>query len=261
MIIDKYKAFIFDLDGTIYLGEKLIPGAKEVITAIRSQNKPYLFLTNKPIDTRANYAKKLNRLGIATTEDNIINSSFVTAKYLKKHAPDSTSYIVGEKPLRDELEKFGLTVTESIEDVDYLIASFDRTFTYQKLDDSLQIIKQGARFIATNPDRTCPVDGGEIPDAAGMIGAIEGTTGKKVEKIMGKPSQEMLEISLDVLGMNEADKENCLIIGDRLETDIHMGQQFGLDTALVLSGVTQKSQIKPHNRPTHVLGSVNNLLT
>jgi len=257
MIIDKYQGFIFDLDGTIYLGENLIQGAKKVIETIKNKNKNYVFLTNKPLATREDYAKKLNNLGINASTENIITSSYVTAEYLKEKKPINC-YVIGEKALKKELDNVGVNVSNKIENIDYLIASFDRKFSYKKLNDALQIIKSGAKFIATNPDKTCPTENGEIPDAAGMIGAIEGTTGKKVEKILGKPSDEIVEIALQSM---DIDNKNCLMIGDRIETDILMGNNNGLATALVLSGVTNKELATSSDvKPDYILNSIADLI-
>ena len=258
-LIDDFSAFIFDLDGTIYLGDKLIKGASQVIREIKEQNKPFVFLTNKPLASREDYARKLSELGIPASAGNIITSSFVTARYLKKNSPGASCYVVGERALKEELTRAGLQVKEQTDSIDYLIASFDRDFHYDKLNDALQILKKGARFIATNPDRTCPVENGEIPDAAGMIGAIEGVTGKKVEKILGKPSREIVETALKQMG--SPDPQKSLMIGDRLETDIIMGKENNLRTALVLSGVTDRkalhnSEIKPDIVLETILGLI-----
>lgn len=247
------------MDGTIYLSDSLIKGAKEVIEYINDTKKDYVFLTNKPLATKKEYLNKLTNMGIKATIENIITSSYVTAQYLKNNSPGAKCYIIGEEALKHELIEAGLIVTNNLEEVDYLIASFDRRFNYNKLNNALQLIKKGVKFVATNPDRTCPVEGGEIPDAAGMIGAIEGTSGKKVEKIFGKPSKEIIKIALNK--MNVKDSKKCLVVGDRIETDMIMGINNGLSTALVLSGVSNKSDYANSNlKPDHILESVYDLL-
>lgn len=247
------------MDGTIYLSDSLIKGAKEVIEYINDTKKDYVFLTNKPLATKKEYLNKLTNMGIKATIENIITSSYVTAQYLKNNSPGAKCYIIGEEALKYELIEAGLIVTNNLEKVDYLIASFDRRFNYNKLNNALQLIKKGVKFVATNPDRTCPVEGGEIPDAAGMIGAIEGTSGKKVEKIFGKPSKEIIKIALNK--MNVKDSKKCLVVGDRIETDMIMGINNGLSTALVLSGVSNKSDYANSNlKPDHILESVYDLL-
>jgi HAD superfamily hydrolase (TIGR01457 family) len=237
-----FKGFIFDLDGTVYRGDSLIPGADGVIRLLREKRKKVVFLSNKPLQTREDYASKLTRLGIPTQPDEVINSTFVMTNYLKKIAPEARLFVVGEIPFIEELEKAGFKITEEPREIDYVVVAFDRTFDYKKLNIAFQAIKKfGTHFVATNPDRTCPVEGGEIPDCAGMIAAIEAVTEKKVEVIVGKPSPIMIQTVLDVMGLRP---EDCILIGDRLETDIKMGRDSGIATGIVLTGVTDEETLK-----------------
>ena len=236
-----FKGFIFDLDGTVYLSDKLIPGADRVIRLLREKGKKVVFLSNKPIQTREDYASKLTRLGIPTRPEEVINSSLVMTNYLKKIAPNAKIFVVGEVPFIEELRGAGFAITDEPKEVEYVVVAFDRTFDYRKLNISFQAIKLGAHFVATNPDRTCPVEGGEIPDCAGMIAAIEAVTQKKVEVIVGKPSPLMIQAALDVMGLRP---EDCILIGDRLETDIRMGKESGIATGIVLTGVTNEQTLK-----------------
>jgi len=238
-----FKGFIFDLDGTVYLSDNLIPGADGVIRMLRESGRKVVFLSNKPIQTREDYAAKLTRLGIPTQPDEVINSSFVMTHYLGKVAPHAKLFVVGETPFIEELKRAGFTVTDEPKEIEYVVVAFDRTFDYRKLNIAYQAIKLGAHFVATNPDRTCPVEGGEIPDCAGMIAAIEAVTGKKVEIIVGKPSPIMIQAALGVLGLRP---EDCILIGDRLETDIKMGKESGIATGIVLTGVTDEKTLKEY---------------
>jgi arabinose operon protein AraL len=236
-----FKGFIFDLDGTVYLGDALIPGADRVIGLLRKKGRRVVFLSNKPVQTREDYACKLTRLGIPTQPSEVVNSSFVMTNYLKKHVPGAGLFVIGEPPFVEELKRAGFVITEDPKEIDYVVAAFDRTFDYRKLNVAFQAIKQGAHFVATNPDRTCPVEGGEIPDCAGVIAAIEAVTTKKVEVVVGKPSPLMIEAVLEVMGLRP---EDCILIGDRLETDIRMGKESGTATGLVLTGVTDEEALK-----------------
>ena len=236
-----FKGFIFDLDGTVYLSDKLIPGADKVIGLLREKGKKVVFLSNKPIQTREDYASKLTRLGIPTRPEEVINSSLVMTNYLKKIAPNAKIFVVGEVPFIEELRGAGFTITDEPKEVEYVVVAFDRTFDYRKLNISFQAIKLGAHFVATNPDRTCPVEGGEIPDCAGMIAAIEAVTQKKVEVIVGKPSPLMIQAAMGIMGLRP---EDCILIGDRLETDIRMGKESGIATGIVLTGVTNEQTLK-----------------
>ncbi len=250
------KGVILDLDGTVYRGDDLLPGARQTIQWLRENSYPYIFISNKPLQSRADYAKKLTRLGIPTYADEIIHSSMALVSYLKDQLPGSTIFAIGEEPLLNELRP-DFKLSENIEEIDVVVASFDRTFDYKKLDIAFQAIKKGARFFATNADITCPVAGGEIPDAGAVIAAVEACTGKKVELVAGKPSPLIIEIALRKLGVPAS---SCLVVGDRLETDILMGQQASAATALILTGVTAR-EILEHSsiQPDFILETLSGL--
>jgi HAD superfamily hydrolase (TIGR01450 family) len=252
-----YRGWLFDLDGTVYLGERLIPGADVAIAAIRAAGRRVAFLSNKPLETRAEYAAELTRLGVPAAPDDVINSSLVLARYLRDRDPGAPVFVIGEPPMRDEMAAHGFEVRGD-ERVRWVVIAFDRTFDYAKLNVALQAVKGGARLIATNPDRTCPVEGGEIPDCAGMIAAVEAVTDRKVETIVGKPSPIILEVALAALGVAASE---AAIVGDRLETDMVMGRRLGLGTVLVLSGVTRGDDPRIASvAPDHVLQSIRDLV-
>jgi HAD superfamily hydrolase (TIGR01450 family) len=230
-----HRGWLFDLDGTVYLGEGLVPGAGETIAALRAAGRRVAFLSNKPLYTRMDYATKLTRLGIPTRTDEVVNSSITLARHLRTLDPGAPVFVIGEPPLIGELREHGFDVRDQ-PDVRWVVIAFDRTFDYNKLNTALQAVRRhDARLIATNPDRTCPVEGGEIPDCAGMIAAVEAVTGRRVEAVVGKPSPIILEVALEALGVEARD---CVIVGDRIETDIVMGKSLGLATVLVLTGIT-----------------------
>ena len=252
-----YRGWLFDLDGTIYLGERLIPGADATIAALRAAGRRVAFLSNKPLQTRAEYAAKLTRLGVPAAPDDVINSSLVLARYLRDRDPGAPVFVIGEPPMREEMAAHGFEVRPD-ERVRWVVIAFDRTFDYAKLNIALQAVRRGARLIATNPDRTCPVEGGEIPDCAGMIAAVEAVTDRKVEAIVGKPSPIILEVALAALGVPARD---AAIVGDRIETDIVMGRRLGLGTVLVLSGITRADDPRiAAIAPDHVVRSVRDLV-
>ncbi|MFC5604355.1 HAD-IIA family hydrolase [Sporosarcina koreensis] len=255
------KGFIFDLDGTIYLDDHIIDGAPEVIKALKARGDKVVFLTNKSIASRKEYVEKLNHMGIAVELGEVINSNYITAHYLKTvmKAKDSV-YVIGEEPLFEELANEDIKLADIPASASHVVLGWDRQFTYDKLNDAFQAWRNGAEIIATNPDRTCPVKDGEIPDCGAMIGALEGATGEPVKMITGKPSSLMAKYVLDnVLGM-EADQ--CFMVGDRLETDIKMANDAGIHSVLVLSGITTEEMVAgSEHLPELILNSVKDLIT
>jgi len=256
--IPLFPGYVLDLDGTVYLGDALLPGAKRAIETLRAAGSHIVFLSNKPLQTRADYAAKLTRLGIPTTPTEVINSSWVLARWLQDEAPGAALFVIGEPPLLAELRAAGFRLTEQPGEIEFVVASFDRTFDYRKLQIAFDAVRAGARFIATNGDRYCPTPQGGLPDAAAVIGAIEGCTGKQIEVIVGKPSPITVRAILDRL---QLPARECIIVGDRLETDVRMGQEAGMATAVVLTGVTTPELWAASEiQPDYVLRSLDELL-
>ena len=252
--MDHYAGYIFDLDGTIYLGDHAIEGAVETIHHLQSKGKKLLFLTNKTIESRENYVKKLDKFGVKIGMEQMLNPALVTIHYLQNHYPGQKVYVIGEPILKEEFLENGILFADTPEETGVVVISWDRDFHYNHLDFAYQAIKRGAEAIATHPDRTCPMPGGDVPDCGGMIGAIEGTTGKKVTMIMGKPSVMTALTALEIL---QVEAKDCLMTGDRLETDIRMGAEAGMSTALVLTGITSEADVASAEfKPTYVLPSV-----
>ena len=262
---ESIDGFIFDLDGTVYLGEGAIPGAVETIQHLRDLGKKTLFVSNKPLQPRTAYAEKLTRLGIPTDPDDVITSGYVMGYHLAQHEPDLRLYVIGEQALHDELRGHGLNILEEFtdqdansviqpHDVDAVIVAFDRTLDYRKLNTAYQALVNGAKFYATNADKTCPMPGGGIPDAGGTIAALEHMTERNLELLAGKPSRLITDVALSKLDLPP---ERCLMVGDRLETDIHMGQQAGMVTAAVLTGASTATDAHNHKPPpSYVLDSI-----
>lgn len=253
-----YDAYIFDLDGTVYLGDALLPTAGETITRLRQMGKRTLFLSNNPTHTRQAYAAKLTRLGLPTPAEDVVNSSFVMVDFLRRHLPQGRLFVVGEESLENELRQAGFILTDQAAAVDAVIASFDRTFTYRKLQIAFDAIRHGARFFATNADRYCPVPGGGEPDAAAIIAAIEACTNTTIEAVVGKPSPFMAEA---VLGLLNLPAERCIMTGDRLETDVLMGLNAGMAGALTLTGATTAATAAASTiQPTYIIHALAELI-
>ena len=261
--------FVFDLDGTVYLGEHALPGAIEALLELRRKGKRVAFVSNKPLQTRNDYAAKLSGLGFPVEADDVITSGFVLGRYLASSEPQLRLYVIGEPSLQDELRGYGLTVVDEFTEqdshqviqpyqVDAVVVAFDRSLDYRKLNTAYQALRKGARFFATNADKACPMPGGGIPDAGGTIAALEHMTGRKVELLAGKPSNLMMQVALEKLGLPA---KRCMMVGDRLETDIRMGQAAGMYTTATLTGATSRQEAEALNpAPDFIVDSLFELL-
>jgi NagD protein len=256
-MLNKYEGFIFDLDGTIYLGDQIIPRAEWVINCLKKNGKRIIFVSNKTTGTIYDYYQFLTSNGFETKEHEIINSTEITAKFLNTYHPNKKFFAIGETKFIEEIEKSGLKYSEDSNEIDIVLVTLDRTLNYLKLEIAANALDKGARFFAANIDNTCPINGGEILDAGSTISALELRTNRKLEKYFGKPSKYMMK---EVLKRLELKNNKCLIIGDRLETDIAMGNEFNIDTALVNTGVVKHSNSNGIFQPTYRLNSVVDLI-
>ncbi|BAC14677.1 L-arabinose operon protein [Oceanobacillus iheyensis HTE831] len=254
------RGFIFDLDGTIYIENQLIPGVFETVQQLIQRGDKVIYFTNKSIESIATYVQKLRALGIEVKNNQVVNSNYLVARYLEKNISlQAKVMVIGENPLIEEIEKKGIKCTWDPLETSYVIIGWDREFTYEKLNLVFQAWKKGATIIATNPDRTCPVENGEIPDCGAMIGALEGATGEKIELILGKPSVQAAQFITQEL--MQLPPEQCYMVGDRIETDIKMGIESGMHTVLVLTGITTKKMINQSQyHPEFVVDSVRDII-
>jgi NagD protein len=253
-----FAGYAFDLDGTVYLGDALLPGAGQTIAALRAAGRSVVFISNNPLRTRAQYAAKLTALGIAATEDDVVNSSAVLVRHLRATAPAARLFVIGETSVKAELTEAGFHLAEQPREVDIVVACFDRTFDYRKLQIAFDAIRAGARFVATNRDAYCPTPEGGLPDCAAIIAAVEACTGHAVEEVVGKPSPIMGRVLAERLAAPPAE---CLIVGDRLETDIALGAATGMATALVLTGATTRERARAARpQPDYILEKIAQVL-
>ena len=259
-----YDGYLFDLDGTVYLGDQLLPGAYELVTKLRELGRQTLFLTNNPTRDRQMYADKLDRLGLPTPLTHIVNPVVTMVDWLRGNARGARIYVIGEPPLVRAIENAGFELTERPELIDIVVASYDRSFDYRKLQIAFDALWQHrrARLVTTNPDAYCPVAGGRgEPDSAAIVAAIEACTGVRCEVNVGKPDPVMLRTAIGILGVSPRD---CLMVGDRLYTDIAMAVDAGIDSALVLTGDSTEDMVAalpPERRPTMVLDRIDRLLS
>ena len=258
-----YEAYVFDMDGTIYLGDELLPGAARLITELRRREIPVRFLSNNPTRDPDMYAAKLTKLGLPTDVDDIANTVVTTVRWLTDHRPGAVVFPIAEEPLCRALAAAGIEMSEDPSRIDVVISSYDRKFDYRKLQIAFDAIwfHRRAELIETNPDRYCPFPGGRgEPDCAAITAAIEACTGTKKVASLGKPDPVMVEEALRGLDVTPAD---CLMIGDRLMTDVAMAADAGMASCLVLTGdsTLEESEALPaHRRPTYVVDRVDELL-
>uniref|UniRef100_A0A7C3J2E0 HAD-IIA family hydrolase n=1 Tax=Candidatus Methanomethylicus mesodigestus TaxID=1867258 RepID=A0A7C3J2E0_9CREN len=241
------SAFIIDLDGCIYRGDKAIEGAAEAVDTIRANGKRLLFLTNNSTKTPSEYAAKLSSLGIKAHRGEILTSSVATAHYLKSYGK-GRCYVIGQEGLLSALKEGGFELLDETHssEADYVVCGLDMGLTYAKISAACFAIQKGAKFIATNPDPNLPVQGGYLPGAGSIMKAVQTATGRR-PIIIGKPSRIIMDIALEIL---KCPPGRAMIVGDTLKMDIQAGKNAGMFTALVLTGSTtimqvRRSKIKP----------------
>jgi len=237
--VGEIRSFLLDMDGTINLGQQLLPGAKEFIDYLQSSGREFLFLTNNSSKDADHYVKKMCRLGISCSTDNVLTSGDATVSYLQSIKPGARIFLMGTPELEQAFIAGGFCLTD--EAPDFVVLGFDMTLTYAKLVKGCDFIRQGICYIATHPDFNCPVENGYIPDTGAMIELIKASTGK-VPKIIGKPNKEIIESAFRKLSLS--DTFGIAIVGDRVYTDIKTGENAGIDSILVLSGESEEADLK-----------------
>jgi len=257
------QAYVFDMDGTIYLGDHLLPGVRRTIEELRRRDIPVRFLSNNPTKDPRQYLEKLDGLGLPTDIDSICNTVVTTTRWLTEHHPDATVFAIAEEPLQRALREAGIRQSEDPEEIDIVIASYDRSFDYRKLQIAFDAIwyHRRAFLIQTNPDRFCPFPGGRgEPDCAAITAAIEACTNTTCQVNLGKPSPIMIQESLN--GLDVA-LEDCMMVGDRLQTDIQMALDTGMRSACVLTGEATADDVAAldqAHRPTWVIDRLDRLI-
>jgi HAD superfamily hydrolase (TIGR01457 family) len=236
-MLENIKCILLDLDGTFYLGEKLLPGALELLDLLVKRNLDYLFLTNNSSKHAGQYVEKLGRFNVYIGKEDILTSGEATIIYLQKEMPNAKIFIVGTRALEEGFENCGFRLVENEPDV--IVLGFDTTLTYKKIWKICDFVREGYPYIATHPDINCPTETGFMPDIGSFIALIESSTGRKPDVVIGKPNDHMVEAVLERTGYK---KNEIAMIGDRLYTDIAMGRT-GIKTILVLSGETKKSDL------------------
>ncbi len=250
-MLERYRGFLLDIDGVLVRGGQALPGAAEALAGLRAHG-PVLLLTNNSSQSRAGTAERLRRAGIPAETEEVLPSSYMAARFLRSRWGPVRFWYIGEGGIPEEMRAAGHILVPP-EQAEWIVVGIDRDLTYAKLAQALQALLRGARLLATNEDPTFPTPDGLVPGAGAVVGALRGM-GFPPEVVVGKPSPIVFQVALEVLGLAPG---KVLMIGDRLDTDVAGAQALGMDTALVLSGVTQKDDLgRAGVRPTYVAADV-----
>ncbi len=254
--IKSKSGFIIDMDGVIYHGNRLLPGVTEFLSWLENSGKKYLFLTNSPERTPKELHEKMARLGINVGEDHFYTSALATASFLANQKPNGSAFIIGDAGLIHAMYSVGYTVNNV--NPDYVVVGDTHSYNFEKIEQAVNLVLKGAKLIGTNPDISGPVENGITPSTKALIAPIEIASGKKAYYV-GKPNPLMMRIALKRLGVK---REDAIVIGDRMDTDIRSGLESEIDTLLVLSGITDRKGIDqfPY-RPHYILDGVKDLVS
>lgn len=254
MDLKNIKLFLFDMDGTLYLGEQLFDFTKELLHAIRASGRDYRFLTNNSSKSVDAYVAKMARLGVDSVPEDFFTSAHATIRYLKAHHPGKRLYLCGTESLKRQFEDAGFPVPQDIARTDAIVLGFDTELTFRKLEDICKLLAAhpDMPYIATHPDYVCPTEFGSVPDCGSVIDMLENATGKR-PVVIGKPQPLIAELAMQSLGVTAA---QTALVGDRLYTDIACGLNAGATAILVLSGETTPEMLaNSETKPDVVLTS------
>ncbi len=254
--VENYRAFFIDLDGVLVRSSTPLPGVDKTLRKLKKNGQVIIF-SNNSILSRKTLSHRLNKKGLHIEPEEIVNSAYVVARYLSDIAGPTGVFVIGEDGIKDELKLAGHRLVKP-EEAKYLVVGMDRQISYQKLSQALKALRKGAVFIASNADPVFPTLNGIIPGAGSMVGAIEGM-GYPPKKIVGKPSSTATKIAMETAGVCNPDE--CLIIGDRIDTDIAAARKMRMHSSLVLTGVTRREDLKESDiQPTWVMENLTSLL-
>jgi NagD protein len=252
---DQPTTWLLDMDGVLIHEEVALPGAEKFLSRLQEQDKEFLVLTNNSIYTRRDLSARLTDVGLDVPEERIWTSAVATAQFLADQVPDASAYVIGEAGLKTALHNVGYTLTDT--DPDFVVLGESRTYSFQNITQAVQLIDQGARFVATNPDATGPSPEGPIPATGSVAALLTEATGRE-PYFVGKPNPVMIRSGLNRIG---AHSESTAMVGDRMDTDVVAGLEAGLTTYLVLTGSTDRDELTEFAyRPDDVVESVAELV-
>lgn len=257
--LSQFNGYLFDLDGTVYSGNTILPGVLTTLNRLREQEKSLLFVTNTTIRTVEEVRHRLEQLGVECRDDEIMTALSVAAMYFRDMEPSAKVFMVGEQAMKLELDRCGVKTTEDAQRATHVLVGLDRQFTYDRLTQGMNALRNGALLIAANPDPFCPIDDGAIPDTWSLVKALETASLRQTFKVIGKPSAYYAEKVFEKLAIPP---EQCLMVGDRIETDIRFGNTHGMYTALVLTGAdSRKDIVLTGVEPDYVLASLSEIFS
>jgi len=245
------KNYLIDMDGVLVSGRTIIPGADKFVERLKDQGAEYLILTNNPLYTPGDLAHRLQIIGLDVPAERIFTSAIATARFLQSQKPDGTAFVIGESGLTEAIHGVGYIITD--QDPDYVVLGETHTYNVALITKAIRLIAEGARFIATNPDPSGPSEDGLVPACGAMAALVETASGTR-PFFVGKPNPLMMRTALNYLDIHS---EDTVMVGDRMETDIIAGVESGMETILVLTGVTHREDVRRYPyQPTRIVQSV-----
>lgn len=255
MNLKEKRLFLLDMDGTIYLDQQLFDGTLDFLDYVKSIGGKAMYLTNNSSKSVDKYIEKLAKMGVFAQKEDFTTSAQATAEYLLDTHKNDLLYVFGTRSLKDELLSYGLKITGTVcDEIVCLVMGFDTELTFQKLEDACILLNRGVDYVATNPDWVCPTWYGSVPDCGSVAQMLFNATGRK-PRFIGKPEPAMIELAIERSGFN---KEQAIILGDRLYTDIASGSNAGIDTALMLSGESKLEDVETFEgaKPTYIFNNI-----
>ncbi|NOZ82502.1 MAG: HAD-IIA family hydrolase [Euryarchaeota archaeon] len=249
----RYAGYIFDMDGVLYRGSEPVPGAAEAIERLKRKGRRIVFVSNNSTLSREDYAEKIQEMGLPIEERELIPATYATARYVAERYGGRRVYAVGALGLMKELLRAGIRLTQQPAKAEVLVTGSDPDISYQKLSNATAMLLRGCPWVSTNADKLYPSEKGILPGTGAVVGALQYITGRE-PVVIGKPSKPIMEQALEVLGVP---KEECLMVGDIIESDVLAGRNVGVDTALVLTGVTRREDVEASQvKPDYVIESI-----